>query len=351
MNEWRLSEEISRITHQWPVIVIFILVGSLLGGLIGYLLPSPYQASDVLYVGLDPYETIDDRYVNDFANFEFTNPDDYKNWQMSQLSLLVTSDSYLEETLVRLREQGTYWNEIDTQELKSMVAIFWRNAGRYRLVAKNMDPQLAEQAVITWRDVIIEKTNFAISKSRQLLQIGLQMKNNTRESGEASLQLAKLEEIKNGLFTWKKQILESGENRSVDELDRWRLLSLATQAAGYDPSWKELLGNFPPSNGTSEDYNLWIDKLMVSIDMKYQIVQTQVDKVNREGADLQAQWENSLLDGQGLSAAFVIKELSDQPPDIEKIRSTSTSALIGGVIGLLIWALIMLARISKRVVS
>ncbi len=351
MNEWRLSDEISRVTHQWPVIVFFILLGSLLGGVFAYQIPSPYQASEELYVGLDPYETIDDRYVSDYANFEFRNPDDYKHWQMSQLSLLVIFDDYLQETLTRLREQGSYWNEVDVQGLKGMLAAYWRNAGKWGLVAENKDPKMAAQAVNTWRDVIIEKTNFAISKSRELLQIDQQMKNLTRDEGEARLRQTELGEIKNGLLAWEEQVLGNVDNRSLDDLDRWRLWTLAAQAAGYDPSWQELLGNFPASERTAQEYGSWVERLMASIDLEVQTIQTRVDDLEKERAGLQTQWENSLLAGRGLSAALVVEKPSDQPANIEQARPTSTAALIGGVTGLLVWGLVMLAQISKRVKS
>ena len=45
MNEWILRDEILVVFHKWPVIVAFVLVGSLIG--IGFtsIWPSSFQAS------------------------------------------------------------------------------------------------------------------------------------------------------------------------------------------------------------------------------------------------------------------------------------------------------------------
>jgi hypothetical protein len=348
MNEWRLSAEISRATHNWPVIITYILLGSLLGGVFAYIIPSPYQASEELYVGLDPYETVDDSYVSDYANVEFDNLDDYKHWQMSQLSLLVTFDDYLRETLTKLGEQDPYWNEVDVPGLKGMLTAYWRDAGRWRLVVENKNPEMAAQAVNTWRDVIIEKTNSSISKSRELLQIDLQMKDLTREESETNLRRTELSEVRNAMLAWKKQVLDSSDNSLPNDLDRWRLWTLAARVAGYDPGWQKLLDDFPTADSAFQAYGPWIDRFMALVDLEVQNIQNQVDSIGKERAGLQTQWENTLPEGRGLSAALLVEKPSNQPPDIIQARPTSTAALVGGLLGLLVWGFVTLVQISRR---
>lgn len=348
MNEWRLSAEISRVTHNWPVIITSILLGSLLGGVVAYLIPSPYQASEELYVGLDPYETVDDSYVSDYANVVFDNLDDYKHWQMSQLSLLVTFDDYLQETLIRLREQNPYWNEVDVPRLKAMLTAYWRDAGRWRLVVENKNPEMAAQAVNTWRDVIVEKTNSSISKSRELLQIDLQMKNLTREESETNLRQTEMGEVRNAILAWEEQVLDNSDNSPPNDLDRWRLWTLAARAAGYDLGWQELLNDFPTVNSASQAYGPWVDRLIASVDLEVQNIQNQIESIGKERTGLQTQWENSLPEGRGLSAALVVEKPSDQSPDIVQARPTSTAALVGGLLGLLVWGFVTLVQISRK---
>jgi hypothetical protein len=81
LEEWVLREEIYRAAHRWPLIVLFILVGSLIGWGIAYLLPAPYQASEE--ITSNAYRAPEDRYVAEYAG-QNSHPDDYKHWQMSQ---------------------------------------------------------------------------------------------------------------------------------------------------------------------------------------------------------------------------------------------------------------------------
>ena len=91
MQEWVLRDELLAAFHRWPMIVLFSLVGTLLGLAFAYLWPASYRANVELSVELNPYRALDDQYVPEFADAEFRNIDDYKHWQMLQLSIVVLS--------------------------------------------------------------------------------------------------------------------------------------------------------------------------------------------------------------------------------------------------------------------
>ena len=115
MKEWVLRDEILAAFHRWPVIVIFALAGASIALIAAYFWPAPYRANVEISVELNPYRILDDQYLPAFTNAEFRNVDDYKHWQMLQLSIIVNSDPYLSETLDRLRKDDPYWESINQE--------------------------------------------------------------------------------------------------------------------------------------------------------------------------------------------------------------------------------------------
>ena len=175
MKKVVLRDEIFEAAHRWPIIVASVLVGSLIGILVSSIWPSPYRATLELSVGLNPYRVSDDDYISEFAGVPFRNADDYKYWQMLQLNALVLSDDYLDETLERLREIDEHWQEVSVEELRKIFQVYWRNAGTWRIAAEVSKTQLAEQAVETWRDVILEKTEASIASAQEIFLLELQI--------------------------------------------------------------------------------------------------------------------------------------------------------------------------------
>ena len=344
---WTLREEILNLTHRWPLIAAFFLAGSLLGWATSFIWPSQYRATKEIYIGLDPYRTIDDRYVADYVKVEFRNPDDYKHWQMSQISALVTSDSYLQDTISRLRGVDPFWDDIKVPALREMLKAYWRNAGQWRLVAENSDSQLAEQAVKTWEEVIFEKLNLSIVTSRSLAIIESDLEAVARGKLDAQLQESELIGIRAALHNEKEILLSNKLRQPLESLERWRLWSLAARAADFDQAWQQLLSEFPMPLAYPQEYVMWIDRLVANVEQKIDLSQVELEVLDQKQKEITAQWNNLLPGGQGLSAALIIESLSNTPVVVERLRPTTEMALIGGALGFLAWALMTLVQVSK----
>ena len=133
MNNWNLRTEILKISHQWYQVVIFCVVGGLGGLGLGKVWPSPYRVSTDIYVGLNAYRSPYDNYIANVSQQEFRMVDDYKNWQMEQLNALILSDAFLEDTISKLATNTPEWIGSDTQDLRPMLAVMWRNPGDWHL--------------------------------------------------------------------------------------------------------------------------------------------------------------------------------------------------------------------------
>jgi hypothetical protein len=114
--------------------------------LISRLLPANYRAASNLYIALNPYRTYEDANFLANVNPEYTNLDDYKNWQMAQLDSAVYLDDFMQVTLDRLKEQDQRWQDVDISQLRKMLRAEWRTAGNWSLVADTRDAELADQA-------------------------------------------------------------------------------------------------------------------------------------------------------------------------------------------------------------
>lgn len=189
-NEWSFRDEILSVTHRWHQVILFCLVGALLGGLVSLAWPSPHRATKELYVGLNIFKADLDSAAT--AGLQFTNVDDFKNWQMASLNSLIYMDSITQETLERLRLQDAYWAGVTREQLTGMLHAYWRNAGKWRLVAESDDPQRAVQAVMAWHDVVVERVHTAVGYSHDLLALDKQLQAVATCQAQALTRLAEL---------------------------------------------------------------------------------------------------------------------------------------------------------------
>jgi hypothetical protein len=347
MNDWRFRESLFAAAHRWPLILAFILAGSLLGWLAAFAWPSPYRASLEISVGLNPYRALEDRYVAAFAQAEFRNVDDYKYWQMQQLNGLALSDEYLQETLSRLRHKDPSWGSVEAAGLRQMLAVYWRNAGQWRLVAEHRDPQMAGQAVQAWRDVIIENANLALTHSRELYRLDLLLRSLTDARLESQSRFQQLEGISRALSAWQNDLSHLPPSQSMSQSDYWLLWSLAAGAAGPDQNWRMLLEEIPPEQAPAEDFLPWLERLAQTIEAEMQSLEARLDSLAQEHDGVSQEWERSLQAGQGLAATLEIEPSSNAAPSVERPRPVALTALVGGGLGFLMYCLYSLAIISR----
>lgn len=348
MKEWVLRDEILAAFHRWPMILLFALAGALVGLVAAYIWPAPYRAKVEISVQLNPYRALDDQYLPAFTDAEFRNVDDYKHWQMLQLSILVMSDPYLSETLERLREIDPYWDGVDQQQLRQLLAAEWRNAGAWLLSADVNDQNRAEEAVEVWRDVIVDLTQETVASSQELFELELKMRAVNDQIVKNQLQKDLLEE---SLLVLEEYSLELGaleQDEIVSDQIHQELFTLATQISEFLPEVGQILVNFPSAGSPAADYLAWIDELAHYVEGETRLVQTRLDRLDEELSSLFSEWQVSLEEGQGLAATLTVKGQSGIEPEIKQIRSFGLALLIGTMVGLLIWFLVFLVQVTRK---
>lgn len=340
-----LRDEILAGFHRWPVIVAFALAGMLLGLVFTYFWPSSYRANVELSVELNPYRVLDDQYIPEFSNAEFRNIDDYKHWQMLQLSIVVNSDPYLLETLTRLRELDPYWDSIEMQDLREMLNANWRNAGQWRLVADAENSLRAVGAVATWRDVILNLTNVSIAHSRELFNLELTLRSLNDELVKNQLQGAALEETLGSLTNAFNELNNAEGDFPLSEPDRVDLFTLANQMAVGS---RVIVEEFPDDGAPVSDYSTWVERAILIVERDINSSKVANAALNEQISSVTSEWELGINEAQGLSATLSLKKPQNKEPEVRQVRSYSLAALIGTLVGLLLWILVFLIQITRK---
>ncbi len=351
MRERSFRNEILAASHRWPIIVLYCLIGALIGYGVARLLPTPYSATAELYVGLDIYRWAQDPNTAKFTGgASFNYPDDYKNWQMANLNVFVQTDEVLKETLDRLRNQDPYWLGINRNQLARMVHVYWRNVGKWRLVVENNDPKKAKQAVNVWRNVVIEKVQNALFRSRETLTQDIQLQAISADQTRTVSRLTRLDTGASQLQALKETVGQQPAAQPIPELLRWQIWSWAASLAGLDPLWNGILNSFPAETAPREDYQAWIARTESAIAQDRELTQADAAQLEKQFVATTQAYKSASDGSFGLSPNLTVDVVSENISPPVPIRPTGQMVLTGMLMGLFVWILLWLARITLRII-
>jgi len=333
-NEWNLRTELFEITHRWQQIFLVFLSCSVLGWIAALIFPTPYRAQSELYVGYN-------------ADAIFRNADDYKNWQFGELEAYVVSNDVLDETRRRLTEQDPYWQAYSNDQIRPALRTYWRNAGKWRLVAEWRGQARARQLGETWRQVILDKSNAAASHAQTLLSLEARLNANARGELEHRLKSIQLKQIHSALSQWR-DAAEAQAGASLDLLGRWRLQSLGASAAGLLPVELELVVEPPAEGAQAGQYFPAVDQALVALAEAIAIADEQSTQLADQHQALMEQWTVESREAHNLTAHLTVEPTAVEVVSVRPVRLTSQMALVGGALGIIVWGLVFLARPLRK---
>lgn len=342
---WSLSDEFYRFTHQWPLVLLTIVTGCLVGWASQYVWPSYHRATVEVFVALDPYRAFSDTTFLALARPKYSNVDDFKNWQMSQLESVIFTEPFIEETLKNLRQQDSYWMGIEADELRDMLDADWRSAGTWSLVANHPDPERASEVVQDWSDVSIARVQAAILAAQKTFQLDQELDAVTQLRIHAGARRSLLQDTSASLLAWQEFSVGLPANQPLEPTERWRVLALITPVADFTPAWMALLDAQPDPSGLPADYMLWIDQVTAHINAEKSALAGQVRRLEQQQTDLAIRYTLTSKDSLGLSPNLEIQSIQFVAP--RAIRPTGTLIILGGIIGFLLWIFIQLAQIGR----
>lgn len=347
MRSWSLSDELYRTFHQWPKISLFFLIGCLIGWIVSLVFPSNYRASATVYVALNPYRTYEDSNFLANVNPEYTNLDDYKNWQMGQLNTAIFLDEIIQETLDRLKEQDQAWTSVDAKQLREQLRAEWRSAGKWSLVAEDQDAELAAQAAETWGETVYERVAVAVDAARELITTDSKVEMVINNRDKTQLRLRQLETTRDQLESWMVTAQELPANEQIEVDERWQVLELVTNIALFEPYWMDVLENQPGDLASRIEYIEWIGLVLSKIEVEIPGLQASIEHLANEQTALEQQYTEQFALSLGLSPNLEFERVEIAPAG--KIQPVGLLTLLGGICGLLVWLFKELVRITNEV--
>jgi hypothetical protein len=333
-NEWNLRSEILEITHRWPQVFIAFLLGSLLGWGIGLIFPTTHRAQSEIYVAYN-------------ADAIYRNPDDFKNWQFSEVEAYIVSEDVLGETLKRLSEHDPYWQGVSTEQLRDHLRIYWRNAGRWRLVAEWREQARATLLAKTWRDVVMEKTFQAAAHAGEVLLLDTQVKDYARNELAIRLRIAQLSQLRDAMLAWR-DTQNPPQNQPLEPLDRWRLQFIVASVEGLLSIKPDLLEQFPPSEAIAGEYFPVIGQAITVLGVQLEAENRQYNEVTAQLGELQDKLKEEMKASHNLTASLTVEPFTKGVSTAQPVRLTSQMALVGGVLGVLAWGLVFLGKLNRK---
>jgi hypothetical protein len=329
-REWSLQTQVFEFTHRWYLPFLAFLLGSLLGWGFSKYVPTQYRAETSLSVSFSDELTI-------------RNPDDFKNSQMAELNLFILSRDITSETLDRLRKRDPYWNQVSVRQVESNLNTYWRNTGVWRLVAEDADPIRAIELAQVWGQVANEKLQVALFHADHVMQLKTQYEAISRQRYENAQRITELDQIIAALQSWRETALKAEDELPLDPLERMRLEYLTARVVNFDPAGYELLRRMPPEDSRRHAYVAWLDKVLLYAGEERSAANQQQSTLLAKNDETYQRLEDSLKASQGLTSQIQVKRLSSDGQAVRAVRQRSDTALIGGLVGLIVWGLLWLA--------
>lgn len=228
-----------------------------------------------------------------------------------------------------------------------MLHVYWRNAGKWRLVAEHEDPVRAAQAVVAWQDVVVEQVHAAVAQAQSALLLSDELKAAMDEEARALSLLAAYGQVQDELQTWRATLAKRPADQVLAESERLLLQQTIAQVA-QGATWQELLETFPVSGSSNQAFIAWIEHASPLLVASIQASQGRVDALEQRQPELKAQYIDASNSSLGLSAELLVQKISDRKLEQTAVRSTGVAILVGAGVGLILWALIWLVAPALR---
>lgn len=326
-TNWTIRDEFIFLTQRWPYLVLAFLFGSLLGWGLARLLPATYEAQTTWYVAVN-------------ADAEPRNPDDFKNWQLLQLEAFLISEPVLIDTAERLGLE-------DTEQLVSRLETRWRNAGQWTLAASGDNAEQARQTTAAWAQAGQEQLAAAAEHAARMLELDRSLRQTRNELSLTRSQLVVMEQAESTLRAFQDRLAELPEATTLPVLERWNLALLVGQALDNNPAASSLLGHMPAAEAPVEQYLMFVTEVQAAMEVRQAGLAAEVAALQTSLEADTAAWQIELQGSQGLSAYLTVEPLRQGEIDVTPQRSPGLAALVGGLLGLIVFLLYRLAVRSR----
>jgi len=343
MDDWVLREKILNLIKAWPVLVAIFVGSGILGGVLVHLFPPSQNATAELYIGVDITRVID---VSELAIYAKTEPfhvDDYKNWQLTQVSAISTSEEIAHQTLSELRKLDPYWDDVTSADFMKMQDLDWYDVGVWRMRIQAKEAEYALQGVKVWREVVFREISRLISEGEDVLEYEGRMRAADGKITAGELRLSQLAELE-GLVNEKIIELQDMDSTQIlNEISRKKLWDLIAGYSIDDPFWEKILSDIPTTGQDSSAYIVWLDEILIQINNESDQVTGTINKLENDHNSLVEDYLKEVREAQGLSASLYIEEHNSEP-FLESYYPDSLVGIISSFVGLFAYIIFWVMR-------
>lgn len=346
-NEWSLRHEIMHATQRWPWLVVVCIAGSLLGWAASMLWPTPFRATRELYVGLNVYRAINDLSVSEYAGIKLVNANDYKNWQMSSLNSMIFMDEVIAETLSRLQQQDPYWKGVKADVFASSLHVYWRNAGKWRLVAEHKDPERAVEAVMAWQQVVVDRVHRAVIDSQEAMLLEFRLRSLADSKTQATMEAEQIRQVQMLLESWQTDFSARPARSKLSSDEHWQIW-LQAVSIQTGSSWESITETFPSDGALLQEYLDWLERAIPVLDLEINTLVRQQQELDEQERLTASQFSQASTKSLGLSATLDVDKIADSRTQLLVTRPTGILMLAGGLLGLIAWLAFWIGGVSLR---
>ena len=343
MKTWSFRDEIFRMVNQWYIVLAFIIVGGLLGFAGTYLFPAPYRSTIDLYVGIDIIRVGEMEHVIPLAEHEPLNLDDYKNWQLKQVSDVISSNKVVERTLTELQKQGEDWNQVKATDLKEWMDIYWFDAGVWRLEVVHPQAEYASQAVEAWQDISYARIEELLVYSERVAELDAKLQSSNTSIGIVEERIANLDIFITNTEKWEAELGNLSEDQTLDKETRLALETWLDQQVELGSVHNVLIEAFPSAEANPQIYRDWLEEARIGAEGLLADIQAEQALLAEKREEVLKEYHQAQDDSYGLSANLYLEPNFGFSQE-ELVRSTGTVTLVSGGIGLLVWVLMAFLR-------
>ena len=130
----------------------------------------------------------------------------------------------------------------------------------------------------------------------------------------------------------------------MEPAERWTLVSTISFPAEFTPAWMALLQAQPAEDSPLADYRDWVNLALTAIQTELLVLQDRSLALDQSLTEAASQFAIESKESLSFSPNIEIERKEDL--EVRTVRPTSSFILIGGIIGLLVWLLLELVRLS-----
>jgi len=167
------------------------------------------------------------------------------------------------------------------------------------------------------------------------------------ERTAAESRLRTIKTIAEELQKWTQDSQKSASNQPLGLDERWYLESLAAGAADFSPGWLALLDGLPTESAPASAYSGWITQILKFIEREALVLEGETAALEEQQSLLEDQYRLVFEQSKAISPNLVVEDLKHLPT--KNLHPSPVFALIGGIIGFLVYLLARLVKITRAV--